>query len=307
MDRIDRIQELLTDSINDCISSADGPVAVQLSGGLDSALIQAIAKVDRLYCVTFPDDGVDNYTTACLAACGAPVVPVTFTRDDMLDVLPEVAKATDGRGTWSQVCQYFMNKKIAEDGATTVLTGEGADELFWGYSRYRILHHMDDIWQDPKLEAYHGIADDVLSGRRYLLARMLSRNIEEEVAWDLTEYLTGNYLLVEEAARIDFNAFLPDLLRFGAQMAEIHGLDCEFPFIEDRIVDFAQELLPVEKINDDESKAILRDLARRLGVADEIINEQTKKGLFVPPSWGPDGTWGRGWFTDLMRKAHGQS
>ncbi len=298
------IIKLISESIQKCLEGAKKP-ALQISGGLDSAIIQAIAKIENLYCCTFPLDNINNMEIAELAAKGVKVNPVTFTYNEMLDVLPAVKSLTDGKGTWSQVCQYILCKKMAQDGCDVVLTGEGADELFGGYARYRILHHLDKIWNDPKLSAYHGIAHVVPGTRRELLVRMLSRNmhrsfVDEMIPQDCSDSL------VRIAMNFEEKYSLPALLQFGQSMAEAHGMKCMFPYMAQTVVEYAHGLDSMDFVDDQYNKVILRHAALALDVHPDIVNEKTKRGLFIPPNWRPSDAptkWGREWFEKLMEAA----
>ena len=296
------LERILIDAVRSA-SDGDGPVALQLSGGLDSAVIQAIGRFDRLYCCTFPDDGVDNMAIAKLAAMGKEVTPVTFTREQLVAVLPEVKRLTDGKGTWSQVCQWFLCKKAAEDGAKIMITGEGADELFGGYARYKILHHIEKCFSDPKLEAYRGIVRHMVGDRRDVLVRILSRTMPTWRADHIAPEAVTN--LVKDAAATEFQHCLPALLEYGASMAGAYGLACRFPYMDPSVVEYASKLEACQMVTDDQTKAALRRTAERLGVHPRIVHEKTKRGLFVPPSWAPAGApkWSRGWFEKLMEAA----
>jgi asparagine synthase (glutamine-hydrolysing) len=226
---------------------------------------------------------------------------VTFTREEMLEVLPEVAHLTNGEGTWSQVCQWFACKQIAADGCTAVLTGEGADELFGGYTRYRILYWLDRMAADPLLADYRSIITHMIGTREEVLHRMFSRTN----AGRIETGLSGG--LVEDMSAIDTLMGLPPLLRHGAAMATAHSLECRFPFMDPAVGDIAAQLPTGARVTERESKAPLRQVARDLGVARPIVNEKTKKGLFIPQDWRPEGEpqWSRGWFEKLMREAYG--
>lgn len=296
---------LLDESIKKCKRQGI-KVAVQLSGGLDSALIQRLLGSKNLYCCTWVDQ--DNITLAKKAAHGSEVKPVSFTKDQMLDVLPEVKKLTNGQGTWSQVCQYFLNKQIAEDGCDLVLTGEGADELFGGYSRYRILWHLDQMFNDPRLEKYQGIIEHVIGTKRNVIQKMLSRTMGDDIADDLASKETI-YCLTESISEIEKYYSLPSLLNFGESMAECHGIKCMFPFMDSSIQKFANALQESRKINTKWNKAILREIGLNLGIDEAIIYESTKKGLFIPQSWRPKDApiWSRSWFEKLMESCDASS
>jgi len=303
-DKVHRLVTLLEQAVEKCSDGAEN-MAVQVSGGLDSAIIQAIAKCPRIYCCTWKDQ--DNLSIAKLAAKGQPVRPVTFTREQMIDVLPEIARVTGGRGTWSQVCQWFLGKAMAEDGVDVVLNGEGADELFGGYSRYRILYWLDQMYRDERLGAYDAIVNHVVGEPESVLVRMLDRVEPHDRALDMARKGSWARGLVGAAADIDEHEGLQELLGFERDIAACHGIEHRWPFMDSAVQDFAHRLDADELVNDTHCKVMLRRAAVVLGVDRRIIDEKTKRGLFIPQAWRPDGApmWSRQWFSELMREAHG--
>lgn len=300
---VDKLSDLVVDAVK-IRNVAEVPVAIQLSGGLDSAIIQSIVNSDRLYCVDFFEEGVNNIRTARKAAVNQSVRRVSFDREDLLDVLPQVAHHLDTPATWTAVCQWFMNQQIAQDGNVIVLSGEGADELFGGYARYRILWWLERMIFDPLLESYHplmrraGIPEDVLS-------RMLDRSGGEfqDIAQRLVSEHSDEEDLVRSMGRTDFYTTMQVLLRMADRMAAAFSLENRSPFLDYRIMEFSTTIPTSYKITERSNKTILRSVARRLGVHDDIIEEKTKKGLFVPSSWGAGAAWDRRWFRDAMQEA----
>lgn len=287
---------------------AERPVAVQLSGGLDSAIVQAVVRSNRLYCVTFSD--VDNLSMAKAAAFSEQVVPVKFSVDDLMAILPTVAYYLDTPATWTAVCQWFLNQRAREDGNIVVLSGEGADELFGGYSRYRILYWVDKMLSDGHLAAYAPLVARTFSGdENQLLVNMLNRGGQSSRrrAEDLINEFGGIGTLAARMARVDFYTTMRVLLRMADRMASAFGMENRSPFFDYRVMELAARLPDKFKINDDESKVVLRRVAERLGVDGRIVNEKTKKGLFIPPSWGKKlnggQDWDRKWFTSMMLSA----
>lgn len=291
--RAEKLLETLRASVGRC--TADGKrVAVQLSGGLDSAVVQAIAKSSALYCCTWPD--FDNITLARYAACGFEVKPVTFTREELVATVPEVARLTHGKGTWSQVCQWHLANAMAADGIEVVLNGEGSDELLGGYSRYRILYWLDRMYHDPKLAEYQGIVDRVVGTRIEVLTRLLGR--------DPLCFACRGEFNVPDAAANDERVGLPELIRFERDVAAAHGIEHRHPFMDPEVVSFAHGLPLEDMVDETHCKVVLRRVAVLLGISDHIIDEQTKRGLVIPQSWRPDGEpmWSHGWFDRLMQE-----
>lgn len=288
---------LLRQAVERCTKDAKS-VGLFLSGGLDSSVIQAIGRFDRLYCCSWSDE--DNLTAAKAAAFGRYVTVISFSREEMLAALPEVARLTSGTGSWSQVCQYLMARQAKRDGCDVVLTGESSDELFGGYARYRSLYWRDRARYDKHLMAYRELDNLTLGQPSEALCRLLSRKggacpIDRDPP-----------SLVKAAAYHDLTVGLPPLLKNETAMIEAHGLKARYPYADPDIREFALALPPEQMVNDAENKHVLREAARWLGVSRVITDEVTKKGLFVPQSWRPEGEplWSTEWFDRLMREAH---
>lgn len=307
----DELQALVTDAVR-IRAKAEVPIAVQLSGGLDSAIIQAVARSEHLYTVTFPDDGVDNLELARLAAQGGDPIPVMFGYSDLLEAMPKVAYHLDTPATWTAVCQWFLCRRISEDGIKVVLAGEGADELLGGYTRYRILYWLDRMLADPHLEAYQPTIQHLLGSHTEILSRLLDRSsngCEKHRALAIVDEHAGTrqQSLASAMARVDFHTTLQVLLRMADRMTAAFGMENRDPFLDYRIVEFCARLPDRYKIGERDSKSVLRRVASRLGVHPAIVGEKTKRGLFLPwarwtrqaPEAGSRGCWDRRSFSEL--------
>jgi asparagine synthetase B (glutamine-hydrolysing) len=332
----EKAEELRTILVKQIAKAAVGRdrLAVQLSGGLDSAIIYHLAKgiieVDA-YCVSWEEEDWEYLRDACKVASAAcyyeqgelkyhdhkKVKLVTFNISNMLSALPEIARITNGKCNWSQVGQWFCNKQIKEDGHDLVLTGEAADELFGGYSRYKILWWLDQMFDDPKLEAYGSMIEYLLGdsyhdypgNKRHIIAKMIDRKDHSCPGNLASVYCDPNAPLTLAMMAYEQHKCLDKILETDKMMATCHGLDNIFPFAAQEVRDFAK-CLPTEYLfNANYTKLILRALAYEIGVPLSIINEKTKKGFFIPQSWRPEGEplWSTTWFDSLVKKAVGSS
>jgi len=310
---VDQTHDLVVDSIKLRMVS-EVPAAVQLSGGLDSSIVQAVAKADRLYTVTFPADGVDNVQLALEASGGREPKRVTFTFNDLERALHRVAYHLDTPGTWTAVCQWFMDEMIARDGGVVVLSGEGADELFGGYTRYRFLWWRRAIVSsDPHLREYEPMMKALYGDADALMAKMLNRGGDStyEHARELIRRFGGDGDMCRRMARVDFYTTMQVLLRMADRMAAAHSLENRSPFLDYRLMELAARMPTRFKIDLRESKKVLREVARRLGVSAAIVDDKNKRGLFVPwAKWtsvrhaeGDRGAWDRSLFAVMMRNA----
>ena len=139
-----RLETALVDSVT-VHQRSDVPYGMFLSGGIDSsALLALMARLNdrpvRAFTVGFSDTGaVDEreHARAIAAAVGAEHVEVDFTEADFWTTVPRVAQAMDDPvADYAELPTYKLAAVAGED-LKVILCGEGGDELFGGYGRYR--------------------------------------------------------------------------------------------------------------------------------------------------------------------------
>ena len=125
---------------------ADVPVGVFLSGGVDSTLVAATAaeaSSQRLQTFTVGyDTGAVNETERArvvAARLGTDHHEVTLTQGDVAERVPRVLAALDQPLADRATIPLHALSEFARPRVTVALGGEGADELFGGYPRYRWL------------------------------------------------------------------------------------------------------------------------------------------------------------------------
>ncbi len=118
----------------------DVPVGVYLSGGLDSSLIAALMRPHAvaLHSFTAGMEGAPDLAAAREAArfLGTQHHELIYTAEDVKAAVPEVVRqieSFDAPLVRSAVPMHFVSRLVAEH-VKVVLSGEGADELFAGYS-----------------------------------------------------------------------------------------------------------------------------------------------------------------------------
>ena len=122
---------------------SDVPVGVFLSGGLDSSIVTSLAAKHMPDIKTF-SIGFDSvrhdeskYSISVAKACGVDHHMVGFSEEDFARFLPEIASVID-EPLGDQAA--FANLQVVQEEASrhvkVVLSGEGADEFFGGYSYY---------------------------------------------------------------------------------------------------------------------------------------------------------------------------
>lgn len=141
----DALHETLVRAVEGKLA-ADVPVGVLLSGGVDSSIITAIAarkaaeqgRTLKTFAVGL-DGSADLLAARVMAAAaGTDHHELVYTAEDAISLVPEVVawlESFDPKLVHSAVPNYLVSKLAAEH-VKIVLVGEGADELFAGYSHY---------------------------------------------------------------------------------------------------------------------------------------------------------------------------
>ena len=141
---LEELRELLDDSVR-IRMRADVPVAVYISGGLDSSAVAALAHPYAesgltLFGVGFEDPRYDEteYQQAAASAMGAELIQTQAGPATIAELLPAVARFAE-RPTLRTAPAPLLQlaATVHQNGTKVVLTGEGADELFAGYDIFR--------------------------------------------------------------------------------------------------------------------------------------------------------------------------
>lgn len=309
---LEEVEALLVDAIR-IRADTEVPATALVSGGLDSAIIQRVGKFPTVFCCSFPQDGMDWLPMARLAAGESEVVPVTFDLAAAERDLGQVAYHLDTPATWTALSQWFLAKEMRSRGYKVVLSGEGSDELFAGYSRYRILWWLLQARRDPQLTKYQRLVNLVTAGSDGdILAKMLDRSPDNR-SYDHALHLVKNFSttgdLVADMLRVEWHTTMQCLLRMADRMMAAHSIENRSPFLDHRLVELAARMPTRHKVTPAWSKAVLREVALRLGVPPSIVNDPTKVGFVVPwNQWrgtgsGPRGAWDRTDFAQAMLAA----
>ncbi|MAW65715.1 MAG: asparagine synthase (glutamine-hydrolyzing) [Flavobacteriales bacterium] len=131
----DELDELIRQSINLRMRS-DVPVSSYLSGGLDSTIITAIARPKTSWTIGF--DNLNEFEWSKLAGEDLKIGfnQLCVTNKDFIKTADwMIKKRQEPLSVPNEVLIYIMTKKARESGYKVILSGEGADELFWGYDR----------------------------------------------------------------------------------------------------------------------------------------------------------------------------
>ncbi len=322
---IDEFDRLLRQSVVENLV-ADVPVGAYLSGGVDSSLIVAhAAAVHGAGLKTFSaafDVGFDErpYAKTVADRYGTDHYEVVVSASDYFDELQRLTWFRDSPISEPADVAVAALARLASAHVKVVLSGEGSDELFGGYSKYRF----------AKLSALGTYLPAALRARALPLVEQaigkhlgpgvqVLRALEGSTEWirhaswfasfseqevrRLTQkstavgrtdiVLTGD--AIKRMGTVDLTAWLSDnLLERGDRMTMASSIELRPPFLDPRLIDFARSLPSSITNKGNVPKWVVREAAKRYVDAANV--DRKKTGFKVPLSE---------WFrTDLRDRVH---
>jgi len=149
--------QVIRGSVQDAVHKrlmSDVPLGVSLSGGLDSSIVSMLASQDTpgLHSFVVGVEGGEDLEAARLMAdtLGTQHHEYIYNEQDMLKVLPDVVyylESFDPALVRSAI-PNFMLAEMASDYVKVMLTGEGADELYAGYSYLQRFEQPGDLQEE---------------------------------------------------------------------------------------------------------------------------------------------------------------
>ena len=325
---VDLVEQTLTESVRDALV-ADVPVGAYLSGGLDSSLIVALATELRddaplkTYSAGFGDPRGDElpYARRVSALLGTEHHEVVLEPGDFIDSWRPLTWHRDAPMSEPADFAVYRLAQAARADVKVVLSGEGSDELFAGYPKYRLATMADGVDAVParlrrsvfgtlsrampprlaRLEAPLRAA--VADSRGDRLRSWFSPFSEEErralagapdrrsAPW----YDDARGDAVRRMLYADTHGWLSDnLLERGDRMSMAASLELRPPFLDVRLIELAFRLPSSVKLRRGTTKWVVKQVAaRRLP---EDIVQRRKVGFSVPlDSWFRGGLRSMAW------------
>jgi asparagine synthase (glutamine-hydrolysing) len=335
------LEALLIQAVGDQMQ-ADVPLGAFLSGGVDSSLVVALMQQQarrpvRSFAIGFEEPGSNEAPHAAAVArhLGTEHTELTVTSRDALDVIPALPTLYDEPlGDSSQIPTYLV-ARLARRHVTVALSGDGGDEFFGGYRKYRL---GAQLFQQPgriglaallgalpwdvlerwerQLPTHHRL----ISPRAASLLHWWNAPTAAQLALRLSEVNRQAARLSITATKADLSAAAspdnpPSYLRTAMLLDSQHyltddvltkvdratmavSLESRAPLLNHRVVEFAARL-PVAWLEDERGgKRPLRDILYRHVPA--ALIDRPKQGFSVPLARWLRGEL-RGWAQDLVQ------
>lgn len=313
-----RIEEELHRSIAVRLDT-EAPIAALLSGGLDSAMICAIAadqgKKLPVFTLGYNEYGAyDECANAAVTAeyLGLEHTEIIISQNDFEQHLDELLNHMDEPlNDPAALPLYLLMKKIAAEGYKVVLSGEGSDELFLGYRQYfeyldiekaASLHHKNWLKKyfhshfsmNREWEWYKRVFDETLlfrtSGEKFTdlqQNKLFRRNVRDNESLRFLQKYRDEF---EQSGHrdpslwysmIDLKLFVGEhFLTKLDRVSMAHTLEARTPFLDHRLAETVLSVDPALRIGEGETKTLLKQIARNY-LSDEIIDRR-KKGFANP-------------------------
>lgn len=294
------VQESLFESIN-LHTRSDVGFNVQLSGGVDSSYITAIlGKREKIstYSIAFANHKYDE------SECQKWVAN-TYGTDHH-----EVIMGSEEFAAELDLATYHMDvpivhlgcvflKRLCRESKKTskvILTGEGADELFAGYSRHNLSHkeklaytfkkyHIPS-WAVPSLGAMSTLKSMIDSSTIYNQLNFSKKTLDNlfvDMKMDFSErkaIVARHNDPYNSILAHDQNAYLESLLDRQDKMSMGESVESRVPFCNPRLFDLINPISFNKKVNNGVTKSILKKIAEPL-LNDDILYKR-KMGLTIP-------------------------
>ncbi|HEX3487150.1 MAG TPA: asparagine synthase (glutamine-hydrolyzing) [Micropepsaceae bacterium] len=260
---------------------SDVPYGMFLSGGIDSAAVLAcMARLNekpvRAFTAGFPATAAHDEREGArriAQSVGAEHVEISVSERDLWSHLPAIAAAMDDPAADYAVLPTYMLAAEAAKELKVVLTGEGGDELFAGYGRYRSALRSPFLGGRPMRRRGFLEGLDVL--------RDSSRQWRSGIAAAERRLSIGTYTRLQQAQALDCADWLPnDLLLKVDRCLMAHGLEGRTPLLDPIVADFAFRLPDGLKIEKGRGKYLLRRWLQDALPASDPFAE--KRGFTVP-------------------------
>lgn len=300
---------------------SDVPVGILLSGGIDSAMVAAMAQKHsdfplKAFTIGFEgehyeDEIIDAAKTADFLGLEHYTKKITFS--DFLSVIKKCSTIVEEPLATTSIIPMYYLSELASKYVKVVLTGQGADEPLGGYAKYKSELLLNKIpgalqrvlksflvnfnFKNEKINrgiSALGISDDAerflatyevfSSGEIMNLINHQDVNSIERIKYFYDILGCKNKKFgVERMMALDTRMNLADdLLNYTDKITMNFALECRVPILDLELINFIETLPYKSKLRLSNGKIIHKEFAKKI-LPDEIINRK-KKGFASPTS-----------------------
>ena len=316
---IDRIDKAVQESVNAHLIS-DVKLGTFLSSGVDSSLVTAISRPNYTFSIGFGDKTYNESHEAkkLTERLGLRNFSKLVTSEEAFYAFPEIQYHLDEPSSNASCVPLYFLAQLASEQVKVVLSGEGADELFAGYTNYGFETHSkvvrvfaQGLKKLPKKSRYHlahtfkkmpnfhgrlhlyeslAPAEEFFIGQAFVFGEEEAKGYLQpayQKSESVHEIVEKQYKKVPDLPGVkkmqylDVHQWMPkDILLKADKMTMAHSLEARTPLLDVRLMEVA-ETIPVKYlINSKNTKYAFRKAANR-HLPDEWADRE-KLGFPVP-------------------------
>jgi asparagine synthase (glutamine-hydrolysing) len=300
---------------------ADVKIGSCLSGGVDSSAIVRLAAMGlaanqeiECVCAVFDErdpSGLDLSERAFAKSAadrhGVNLHFITPQADDIAASIDQIAlRQGEPFAHTSIAVQHAVFRAAHQHGIVVMLDGQGADELFGGYSGTLGARLADILLEEGPIAWRRAIGAFAADGgeldegslKRATFNAILPESARRGLAslrgrWPRPEQLTKRPMRFEPKRKSGMSRFdsllsalvtersLPGLLRYEDRNSMSFGIESRLPFLSREVADLANQIPASVKTQNGWTKAVLRDAMD--GIVPDLVLKRRKKLGFVSP------------------------
>lgn len=246
---LEEVKKELVKKLEDSVASqlmGEVPIGVLLSGGVDSSAIAYFIHKKganlKTFSIGFPEVNEFEYSRSVAEKYGLKHIEVLTTIDEMVANLDAVVLALDEPIADPACLPLYILSAELKKHVTVVLSGEGGDELFGGYSQYlNILN--DNLPYQKRFESFLDRSWYFRNQADFLANRLPAHNLRYRKYFDDQPVLNG-------MLAYDLKTWMPDNLMMKAdKIMMAHSLEGRFPFLDRELFNYVSALPQEFKIS----------------------------------------------------------
>jgi asparagine synthase (glutamine-hydrolysing) len=306
----EELHKLLKDAVKIRLQS-DVPYGSFLSGGIDSALVSAIAnKTENGNLKTFTI-GFDNpeYDESVLASKFSEIIgskhqETICSAKDLMELFPTFFKTYGEPFADSSAIPSLLLNKTTKPMVTVALSGDGGDESFLGYNHFDWSNKLKVVLKTPyffrrlisiiipfqwlgkrgqgiknilQYKTFNNFIEGIFTGFGPLLLK--HKNVGWLKEFKLFKILSDQSL--QRAADLNIKLWLENDSNVKVDRASMaYGVEVRSPFLDYRVIEFARTLPISYRFHNGKRKRILRDILNEY--IPESVFDVPKKGFSIP-------------------------
>lgn len=261
----EQTEEILREAI-ECHFIGDVPIALMLSGGLDSSLITALAlksKRNVEVAITVGSNSLlDERKYARIVAnhLGCKHIELEINPNEAADEIEDLVWYFDDLSGIGFFYQMFMSRKIRELGLKVVLTGEGADEVFGGYHIFKLSSFPFSVLPSRIWNMFYY---KMLSGRKF------GRDYFKYSSLIKKGIFHPGVDVHNICSQFEIEQQLPNYILMAVDKGFMsHSVEARVPYLDHKVVEFVYSLPQSYKLNGyffSRKHEIVKYILRRIG------------------------------------------